>query len=87
MTKSELLFKSIDYLLHIPQNYKRYKKNTVIKDIVYDENYPYIAKGDIYFDKEYEGQAYPVILNIHGGGYVAGDKRHRKSLCSPAFGG
>lgn len=82
MTKSELLFKSIDYLLHIPQNYKRYPDVTVVKDIVYDEKYPYIAKGDIYFDKKFDNGAYPVILNIHGGGYVAGDKRHRKSLCS-----
>ncbi|MDD4316684.1 MAG: alpha/beta hydrolase [Clostridia bacterium] len=83
MTKSEILFKSIDYILHFPQNYKQYPEVSIEKDIVYDENYPYIAKGDAYYDKKFEKDGkYPVILNIHGGGYVAGDKRHRKSLCS-----
>lgn len=82
MTRSEILFKSVDYLLHLPQNYKRFPDITIEKDIVYDENYPYIAKGDIYYNKKYAEGKYPVILNIHGGGYVAGDKKHRKSLCS-----
>lgn len=82
MTRSEVLFKSIDFLLHLPQNYKRFPDITVEKDIVYDENYPYIAKGDVYYSKKNADEKFPVILNIHGGGYVAGDKKHRKSISS-----
>ncbi|MGB4033267.1 MAG: alpha/beta hydrolase, partial [Christensenellales bacterium] len=83
MTRSEILFKTIDYLMHLPQNYKHFPDITIEKDLVYDEKYPYAAKGDIYYNKKFQDKGkYPVILNIHGGGYVGGDKKHRKSLSS-----
>ncbi len=83
MARSRVIFKLVDYLFHIPQNYKRFSNVTIEKDIIYDNNYPYICKGDLYYDKRYQVLGkYPVIVNIHGGGFVGGDKRHRKSISS-----
>lgn len=83
MRRSEVVFKLVDIFFHVPQNYKRFANITVEKDIVYDKNYSQICAGDLYYDKRYKGKGkYPVVLNIHGGGFVCGDKKHRKSISS-----
>lgn len=79
MNRSEFLFAAIDGLFHIPQNYIRVKGIKRIKDIVYDKQYPEYCTLDIYF-KENAREPMPVIVNIHGGGFVKGDKKHRISV-------
>lgn len=79
MNRSEFLFQAIDILFHIPQNYIRVKGIKCAKNIVYDEKYPKDCVLDIYF-KENAKEPMPVILNIHGGGFVKGDKKHRISV-------
>lgn len=79
MNRSEFLFWVVDVLFHIPQNYVRVKGISCVKDIVYDDKYPDDCTMDIYF-KENAPKPMPVIVNIHGGGFVKGDKKHRISI-------
>ncbi len=83
MSFARTLFVAIDYLYNAPQNNTRYTrfKNVdfiVNKDIVYDESAPDVCKLDTYCVKR-EGK-YPVLFYIHGGGFVAGDKKYRRGL-------
>lgn len=79
MNRSEFIFTVIDVLFHIPQNYIRYKDIESEKDIVYSEIDPEFCKMDIYYKKGARTPM-PVIVNIHGGGFVKGDKKHRISI-------
>lgn len=83
MTRSKFLFVAIDYLFHPIQNYKRYKGMIREKDFSYDEDYKDECRAEFYYCPETikSGKKLPVVLNIHGGGFVAGDKMHRRSLC------
>lgn len=78
------VFKFIDYLYNIPQNrpalVRKYNKNLIkVKDIVYDESNPKDCKLDTY-RVDNGGKKYPVVFIIHGGGFVAGDKKYRRCL-------
>ncbi len=79
MNRSEFVFAIIDVLFHIPQNYIRYKDIEVEKDIVYSDLDAEACKMDIYYKKGAKTPM-PVIVNIHGGGFVKGDKKHRISV-------
>jgi len=63
-----------------------------VKDIVYDDSNDYLDKKgnktgllDIIYDEKLKGKyikdKYPVFLNIHGGGWIEGDKRNRRCYC------
>lgn len=80
MNKAELVFKAIDVLGHAPQNAKSFDGITCIKDIAYGtEN---LQKGDLYFksDLNKSGDKKPIVLYIHGGGFIKGDKKHRVTV-------
>lgn len=83
MTRSEFLFVVLDKLLHPIQNYQSYKGMVREADFAYDDNYAQDCRGEFYYAPETltNGKKVPVILNIHGGGFVKGDKMHRRSLC------
>lgn len=80
MNKAELVFKAIDVLGHAPQNAKNFDGITCIKDIAYGE--ADLQKGDLYFknDVNKSGEKKPIVLYIHGGGFIKGDKKHRVTV-------
>jgi acetyl esterase/lipase len=85
MTFAKFVFKVIDIAFKSQQNPRKLHKQycegvQCTKDIVYDERYPKM-KLDTYFVPKADGSAYPVIFEIHGGGFSAGDKKYRKVLC------
>lgn len=75
MLFSKFVFNILDYLLYINCNIDSIKGITCQKNIIYN-NIGSLA--DIYYNGEYKNK-YPVLINIHGGGFVAGDKKFRKS--------
>ncbi len=80
MNKSEVVFKAIDILGHLPQNSKSFEGITCVKDISYGSSA--LNKGDLYFKSgtENETEKKPVVLYIHGGGFIKGDKKHRVTV-------
>lgn len=83
MNRSQLAFKAIDVFMYLPQNVVGFKKIKCIKNIPYSK-IGEATKGDLYYRPDYadKGKKMPLILNIHGGGFVMGDKAFRKSYSS-----
>lgn len=83
MNKSQFIFKAIDVVCEKQQNPYNYDSIYCIKNIVYSDKDEKTTLGDFYFDPTIlkDGKKHPIILNIHGGGFVMGDKKYRKTLC------
>ena len=80
MNKACFFFKLSDITRDLPRNYKRYPDVTRVKNVVYDDRYGKYTTADLFF---VEGKdKYPVVVNVHGGGFVKGGKRYRRALCS-----
>ena len=82
-----VVFKAIDYMYNPFQNRLPYmckhKKETIVeKDIIYDETCPDACKLDVYSNINSPKEKRPVIFVVHGGGFVAGDKKYRRQLSS-----
>lgn len=79
MNIAEFVFAAIDVLFHPFQNYIKVDGITKIKDVAYatDDD---LQKMDFYYKKS--ADKLPIIVNIHGGGFVKGDKKHRESLAN-----
>jgi acetyl esterase/lipase len=80
LNKAELVFKAIDVLGHAPQNAKSFEGIPCIKDVPYGAEH--LQKGDLYFKPELvsKNEKNPVVLYIHGGGFIKGDKKHRVTV-------
>lgn len=60
-------------------NYPAVKIET---DLVYDESNPVVCTMDLLWNpdsKKYD--KYPVVLNVHGGGWIIGDKMNSTGMC------
>lgn len=83
MRIAKSIFEAIDKVFKLPQNPHIMEKHLsgveCEKDIVYDERYPDMAL-DLYFVPR-ENAHFPVIFEIHGGGFSAGDKKYRDCHC------
>lgn len=77
MNRAEALFKLIDIAFHPFQNCIKIKGITHEKDISYNDGHPQCKVDYIYKKTE---EKLPLLLNIHGGGFVMGDKKHRRSI-------
>lgn len=57
-------------------------ENVVItKDVLYSDDDTSMCLLDYYYVPKKHGK-YPVLFNIHGGGFTAGGKEYRKALCT-----
>ena len=79
MHTSRMLFKCSD-LFFIFRNYTKNKSVICEKNIPYDQRFGKFTCGDIYYAPSKKRGRYPIFVNIHGGGFVAGDKKHRRAF-------
>lgn len=85
MSLATNVFYAIDYFFDPFQNPKKQTEQNRAKiacahNIVYNEEYPEDCLLDTYVVPRNDGLKYPVIIEIHGGGFVAGDKKYRACL-------
>lgn len=80
MNKAQLAFKAVDGICYPTQNMKKFAGIDSVRDISYGE-YP-MNKLDMYYRRDIlnDGEKHPVILYIHGGGFIMGDKKCRVSI-------
>ena len=80
MNRAQVVFKAIDGICYPTQNMQKFKDVISIRDIAYDDNSK--NKLDLYYHKDiiHDGKKHPVIIYIHGGGFIMGDKRCRVSI-------
>ncbi|MFA6866818.1 MAG: alpha/beta hydrolase [Clostridia bacterium] len=76
MNRAEFVFTLVDYFMKIPQNCINHKGITIEKNNAYSINGPY-CKADYYYKDKLAKK--PVLLYIHGGGFVKSDKKYRSS--------
>lgn len=50
------------------------------KDIIFSNANPAVCKADLHY-KENNGEKVPVLVNVHGGGWIIGDKRNSSTYC------
>lgn len=79
------IFYGDDLIKWLPCNIVRLPNVKVEKNIVYDESVPKYGMLDVYYDETKKGKytegKYPVFFNIHGGGWISGDKSFRVGFC------
>lgn len=83
MNRSQAGFKLIDLFMNQPQNKAvKYSGIRIAKNIPYSDKSPIDTKGDIYVSEDLykKGEKMPVVLYIHGGGFVMGDKKYRYGI-------
>lgn len=78
----KVVFKAIDWIYNPLQN-RHYMLRKQKKDVTVTKDIPFgnekICKLNTYVVKKESGK-YPVVFVIHGGGFVAGDKKYRRCI-------
>lgn len=79
MNKAELLFKAIDIFGDRLQNAVHYPGIVRVQNIPYSDKSETLTIGDLYFrcTALNDGTKHPILLYIHGGGFIKGDKDYR----------
>jgi len=80
MHQSKIIFKMSDVFHHPLRNYKRYAGITTERGLVFDARYGDETKADVYYPTARGEAPLPVFVNVHGGGYVCGDKKYRGGI-------
>ena len=80
MNKAQMAFKAVDGICYPTQNMMKFPDVVSKRDISYGEYS--MNKMDLYYRTDIlnDGQLHPVILYIHGGGFIMGDKKCRVSI-------
>ena len=79
--KSIVLFRVSDVVNHPLRNYKRYPEVDRILNVPYGGGVPARRKMDLYFSSSArKNGGFPVLFNVHGGGFVAGGKKYRSGI-------
>ncbi len=82
MNRARLFFRMSDIANKYRRNYRRYPNVTVIRNVPYsDINNKYNKADLLYVENKDNNKKLPVLINIHGGGFVAGDKVLRIGIC------
>ncbi len=85
MNIAKSVFEAIDVAFNRKQNevfiFENQDSVIATKDVLYSTKDTKTCLLDYYYVPKKRGK-YPVILNIHGGGFVAGGKEYRKQLCT-----
>lgn len=76
---AKALFDIIDTVANNDQNAISFGHLEVERDIIYDYTHM-LGKLDIYAKHFDSSVKHPLIINYHGGGFVAGDKKYRKGF-------
>ena len=80
MSFPRFAFRVVDIAFDWLQNHHRFKNIHVDKNIVYNEEFPKVCKLDVYRHEDKVGAKLPTIINCHGGGFMAGDRKYRKGI-------
>ena len=63
---------------------KKYPDVTNEWDVVFSDTNPDVLRADLHYIKDCKkNDKYPVLINIHGGGWVIGDKKNSSTYCMP----
>ena len=85
MNIAKSVFEAIDIAFNRKQNevfvFENQENVIVTKDVLYSMADTKVCVLDYYYVPKKRGK-YPVVLNIHGGGFVAGGKDFRKQFCT-----
>jgi acetyl esterase/lipase len=78
MNRAQMLFSAIDTLGYSIMNPKHLRGITRIRNVAYGDDPA--QSCDLYYS---EAKSYnkPVLINIHGGGFMRGDKNSRRYIC------
>lgn len=82
MNRARLFFRFSDIANKYRRNYRRYPNVEVVRNVPYSDIDEKYNKADLLFPKNIDkNKKLPVLLNVHGGGFVAGDKGLRIGIC------
>lgn len=77
-----LIFDVDNWAKDVLVNNLNYPSVKEVNDVVYCDENPDVMKADLLWNPDSaKYEKYPVILNIHGGGWIIGDKKNSRGMC------